>query len=102
MIDVEKMQTPMKSSFLRKWGPALIAIAGVVTINVALLGPMGHKIPELSKQSLNARKLGEERTAAVLEMKYDLLEDHKLGRGFGSRNLSNEEGGVMEYTRRRR
>jgi len=108
MTDLEKnvelssrSQATGKKSFLRKWGPALIAIAGVIAVNVALLGPMGHKIPGPSSQSLNARKLGEERTAAVLDMKYDSLEDRKLGRGFGSRNLSDDEGGVMEYTRRR-
>jgi len=108
MTDLEKnvelslrSQATGKKSFLRKWGPALIAIAGVIAVNVALLGPMGHKIPGPSNQSLNARKLGEERTAAVLDMKYDSLEDRKLGRGFGSRNLSDDEGGVMEYTRRR-
>ena len=93
---------PIQRSFFRKWGPALIAIAGVIAVNIALLGPSLNNIPSLTPQQLHARKLGEERTKAVLEMDvpHDSY-DRKLTRRFGSRNLSEEEGGVMEYTRRR-
>jgi Na+/H+ antiporter NhaD/arsenite permease-like protein len=91
----------MKRTFLRKWGPALLAIAGVAAVNVALLGPTGQNIPELTKQQLNIRKLSDERTAAVLAMDFDARADRKMGRSFGSRNLSESEGGIMEYTRRR-
>jgi len=103
-MDVEMKSTkarPVKTTFLRKWGPALFAIASVIAVNVALLGPFGHKIPALSEQQINVRKLGEERTKAVLEMEIDHKLDREMGRSFGSRNLSEEEGGVMEYTRRR-
>jgi len=92
---------PVKTSFFRKWGPALIAIAGVIAVNVALLGPKLNNIPALTESQLNARKLGAERTAAVLKMDFDPKVDRELGRSFGSRNLSEKEGGVMEYTRRR-
>jgi len=49
---------------------------------------------------MHARSLGEARTKAVLEMAPN-ERDLKMGRHFGSRNLSAAEGGVMEYTRRR-
>ena len=73
----------------------------MIAVNVALLGPSGEKIPALSEQQIYARKLGEERTQAVLAMEANPVVDRELGRSFGSRNLSEEEGGVMEYTRRR-
>jgi Na+/H+ antiporter NhaD/arsenite permease-like protein len=94
---------PMRTSFFRKWGPALIAIAGVVAVNVAMLGPQLNSIPALSPKHVNARKLAEERTAAVLNMESDYEADRNLARSknFGSRNLSEAEGGVLEYTRRR-
>lgn len=107
MMDIEattaapSAEKPYKRTFLQRWGPALIAIFGVIAVNVALLGPTGHKIPELSEQRLNARKLGEERIEQVLKMDFDPVADRKMGRTFGSRNLSEAEGGVMEYTRRR-
>ena len=104
-MDIENttspVANPMKRTFLRKWGPALLAIAGVAAVNVALLGPTGQNIPELTKQQLNIRKLSDERTAAVLAMDFDARADRKMGRSFGSRNLSESEGGIMEYTRRR-
>ena len=90
-MDIEpiskKESKPVKTSFLRKWGPALVAIFGVLAINVALLGPSGHKIPALNEQQIHARKLGEERIAAVLEMDFDPAVDRRMGRDFGSRNL---------------
>jgi len=94
-------EKPVKRSFLRKWGPALVAIFGVIVINVALLGPNGEKIPQLNAAQLNARKLGEERTKAVLDMDFDVHKEMKRGNSFGQRNLSEADGGVMEYTRRR-
>lgn len=90
-----------KVSTLRTWGPAMIAIAGVIAINAYLLGPRGHKIPELSDNHRRRKLMGEERTKAVLEMQPDYHLDRRMGNKFGSRHLSEEEGGVMEYTRRR-
>jgi len=100
-------QVPMKRSFLRKWGPAIVAILGVLAVNIALMGPRGHKIPALSENQLKARNLGEERIAAVLKMEGDVdaditrMRSKLLNNRIGSRNLSESEGGVMEYTRRR-
>ena len=94
-------EKPHRRSFLHKWGPALLAIAGVLAVNAFLLGPTGQNIPALTPQQLNARKLGEERTKAVLQMESDAAADRRMGRSFGSRNLSESEGGIMEYTRRR-
>ena len=93
-----------KRSSLRTWGPAMVAIAGVIAVNAALLGPTGGNIPALTDRHLTSQKLAEKRTKAVLEMDFDSGDDHKLfrsNRGFGSRNLGEEDGGVMEYTRRR-
>jgi Na+/H+ antiporter NhaD/arsenite permease-like protein len=91
------------TSFFRKWGPAIVAIFGVLAINLALIGPTGKGIPLLSENAIKAQMAGMERTRAVLAMDFDPEQDRKvLGRrNFGSRNLSDEEGGVMEYTRRR-
>jgi len=62
-MDVETINSnevkPMKRSFMRKWGPAIVAIVGAIAVNVALLGPTGHKLPSLSEKQLYARKLGE-------------------------------------------
>jgi len=82
----------------------MVAIAGVIAVNAALLGPTGGNIPALTDRHLTSQKLAEKRTKAVLEMDFDSGDDHKLfrsNRGFGSRNLGEEDGGVMEYTRRR-
>jgi Na+/H+ antiporter NhaD/arsenite permease-like protein len=115
MLDIEKStvveelakpSSPTKMSFLRKWGPALVAIAAVFALNGSLLGPTGNKVPALSQSSLNKRALIEKRNAEVLSMAPS-ADDHKfLGRGFGSlsgdfksRNLASSD--VMEYTRRR-
>ena len=112
MYDVEKIQVNEtkvvvpKRSFLRKWGPALAALAGVLALNAALLGPTGARMPELNERHLLKQKLGAERTAAVEAMEYNDAQDRKvMGRRLNnmrnSRNLSEEEGGLMEYTRRR-
>jgi Na+/H+ antiporter NhaD/arsenite permease-like protein len=105
-MDIEKntqavqAAKPVKMTFLRKWGPALLAIAGVFALNASLLGPTGAKIPELSAAQVNKRALSEKRTAEVLSMAPS-QDDRFLSQGFGSRALSEEEGGNMEYTRRR-
>lgn len=110
MMDVKISTTeantskPVTRGFFRKWGPALIAIASVIAVNVALLGPTLSNIPALSEQQINARKLGEERTQAVLKMDFNPKVDRQLGRRINhslDRNLSEQDGGVMEYTRRR-
>jgi len=90
-----------KGSFLRKWGLALFAISGVIAINVALLGPTGSNIPAVSEQRNTANKMGKERYVSVLEMESNIKTEQKNQHVFGSRNLTEEEGGVMEYTRRR-
>jgi len=108
LYDVETNASPAekqpvkKPSFYRTWGPALVAIAGVIVVNAALLGPTGNRIPALSDRALKTIELGNERTNSVMEMKHDYVGDKKRGRAaFGNRNLSEEEGGMMEYTRRR-
>lgn len=92
-----------KPSFFRKWGPALVAIAGVIAVNALLLGPTGSKIPSLSARQLAAQSARAERTQAVLDMEWDHAADLKRGIANmrNSRNLSEAEGGVMEYSRRR-
>jgi len=93
------------SSFLRTWGPSLLAIFGVLALNAALLGPYGSKVPALAERHLLKQKLSVVRTAAVLKMEVDEASDRKRRgrslRSFAARNLSEEEGGVLEYTRRR-
>ena len=96
----ENAKNAPKMSSLRRWGPAMIAVAGVLALNAALMGPTGSKIPELSEKHLNRRALAEQRTAHVLAMAPTEF-DSKLSSGFGARNLASEEGGLMEYTRRR-
>lgn len=107
-MDIEKNATtaeavnvskPVKMTFWRKWGPALLAVAAVLALNASLLGPTGSKIPELSERRLQHRALAEQRTAEVAAMAPSA--DFDVSHGFGSRKLSDEEGGVMEYTRRR-
>jgi len=90
-------------TFLRRWGPALAAVAGVLAVNAALLGPTGSRVPALTDKQIRARSLREERTDAVLNMEWDHAADLKRGLGNmqGARKLSDSEGGVMEYTRRR-
>lgn len=88
-----------KMTFLRKWGPSLLAIAAVFALNASLLGPTGNKIPELSEKVLQHRALAEQRTAQVTTMSPTV--DFDIAGGFGSRRLSESQGGVMEYTRRR-
>ena len=99
----EGRQVPPRMSFFRKWGPALIAIAGVLAVNALLLGPTGSRVPSLSSRQLAAKNVREERTQAVMDMEWDHAADLKRGISNmrNSRNLSESDGGVMEYTRRR-
>ena len=91
-----------KMTFFRKWGPTLVALCAVLALNMSLFGPTMSDMPEMSQKSINRRALAEKRTADVLAMAPTAASDLRSprSRGFGSRNLSSEEG-VMEYTRRR-
>jgi len=90
-----------KASSLRTWGPAMIAVALVLLVNAVLLGPTGNRIPSLTEKHINFRNLADARTNTITTMEADLAADYARGKSFGSRHLSEEEGGVMEYTRRR-
>lgn len=79
----------------------MIAMALVIALNAALLGPSGENVPALSDQALNKRALSEARTAQVSAMADDAQGDRYLSRTYKIRDLSEEEGGMMEYTRRR-
>merc|ERR1712238_175378 len=81
----------------------LVALVSVFALNVALFGPTFSDMPEMSQKTINRRALAEKRTADVLAMAPTAASNANIPRyrGFGSRNLSAEEGGVMEYTRRR-
>jgi Na+/H+ antiporter NhaD/arsenite permease-like protein len=92
-----KAAAPKKVSSLRKWGPAMFAIAMVVAINAAMFRT---GTPELSHRAQRKLSMTAERIAAVQQMDSNDF-DQNLRHGFGQRNLSEEEGGVMEYTRRR-
>jgi len=101
--DEPRTPTLSKPSFLRKWGPALAAVAGVLALNALLLGPSGSRVPPLSARQLAAQGARDDRTRTVLDMKWNHEADLKRGlhNMRGSRHLSEEDGGVMEYTRRR-
>ena len=89
-------------SSLRKWGPAMVAIGLLIAINSALFGGGGGGAPALSDRAQRKLTLSAQRTAEIQAMESNEEYDHRdLRRGFGERNLSEEEGGVMEYTRRR-
>ena len=98
--DVQK--APKKVSSLRRWGPAMIAMAVVVAFNAYMIGPTGNNMPALTEKAQRKLELIEARNLAVMEMEAPQNQRH-LARAqkFGSRNLSEEEGGNMEYTRRR-
>ena len=97
---IENEKRPAKTTFFRKWGPALVAIFAVLGLNAYLMGPQGHKIPKLSERHLKRQDLAKVRTEEINSLKSKV--NHKeLRRGFGDRNLSEADGGVMEYTRRR-
>jgi len=101
--DNKKRQQPKRNepSSLRKWGPAMIAVALVVAINGSLFR---NGTPELSDRAQRKLSMASERTAAVERMTMEGMTaaaSTTSQRGFGSRNLSESEGGNMEYTRRR-
>jgi len=100
---VEATKPVVKMSFLRKWGPTLIALVAIFALNASLFGPTFSDMPEMTEKMINRRALAEKRTAEVLAMAPTPAADVQMprSRGFGSRNLSADEGGVMEYTRRR-
>mmetsp|Transcript_26096 Transcript_26096/g.26529 ORF Transcript_26096/g.26529 Transcript_26096/m.26529 type:complete len:641 (-) Transcript_26096:215-2137(-) len=103
-MDVAATSNPaVKMTFFRKWGPTLVALVSVFALNVALFGPTFSDMPKMSQKTINRRALAEKRTADVLAMAPTATSNANIprSRGFGSRNLSAEEGGVMEYTRRR-
>ncbi|GAX10182.1 hypothetical protein FisN_3Lh377 [Fistulifera solaris] len=93
--DIAKPSRAKKVSSLRKWGPAMLAIGLVIALNTVLFS---GGVPELSERAQRKLALSQERTAAVESMEATSFD---VRSGFGSRNLSEEEGGVMEYTRRR-
>uniref|UniRef100_A0A6V2C2E0 Citrate transporter-like domain-containing protein n=2 Tax=Ditylum brightwellii TaxID=49249 RepID=A0A6V2C2E0_9STRA len=110
MLPPTEAKAPVKKSFFRVWGPALIAIVGVLAVNLALLGPTGGNVPDLTDRHLAAKAEADRRINAVLEMDINVEADlavTKAGhRGLYipsavDRNLSEDDGGVMEYTRRR-
>lgn len=84
-----------KVSTLRKWGPALAALAFAMLLNVTLFR---NGTPEMSERTQRRLEMEEALTAAVAEMEPSSFD---VRRGFGSRDLSEAEGGMMEYTRRR-
>lgn len=98
-VAVEATSKPVKMTFWRKWGPAIFAVVGVLALNAVLLGPTGSRMPEPSQQALHHRALAQERMEQVAAMAPS--SDFDVYQGFGSRNLSEQEGGVLEYTRRR-
>jgi hypothetical protein len=98
---VEERKVVKKVSSLRTWGPAMISMALVVVLNASLLGPTGGKVPALDERAINRRALADARTEAVSSMEPDAQSDRNLSRTYKVRNLSESEGGVMEYTRRR-
>jgi Na+/H+ antiporter NhaD/arsenite permease-like protein len=90
-------------TFMRKWGPAIVGLVAVFGLNASLFGPTFSGMPEMSDRIINRRALAEKRTADVLAMAPTPSANDRVSRsrGFGSRDLSAYEGGVMEYTRRR-
>jgi Na+/H+ antiporter NhaD/arsenite permease-like protein len=87
-----------KVSSLRRWGPAMIAIGLVIAINSIMFR---DGVPELSDRSQRKLSLVAERNAAIEAMEETNFVVKQPGFGKRMRNLSEEEGGIMEYTRRR-
>jgi hypothetical protein len=98
---MERTKTPQKVSSLRTWGPAMAAIAFVIAINGAMFGPGFSQLPPTSQKFVTKQRLIAERHSAIMDMDFDPVADIKRGKSFGPRNLSEAEGGVLEYTRRR-
>ena len=95
---VKGVSHPKKVSSLRTWGPAMIAITLVIAINASLFS---NGVPPMSDRAQRILASNQDLTAQMASMPTNEYDLH-LGRtGFGSRHLSAEEGGRMEYTRRR-
>lgn len=73
----------------------MVAVAMVIGCNAFLFR---NGTPPMSESTTRRIQMEKERTAAVQAMSDS---GYNVRDGFGSRNLSEEEGGVMEYTRRR-
>ena len=84
-----------KVSSLRTWGPAMIAVTLVIAVNAFLFSDG----VQVSDRALRVNAAHEALTAQVQAM--TPVTDFDIRHGFGSRHLSEEEGGKMEYTRRR-
>ena len=87
-----------KVSSLRTWGPAMIAITMVIAINASLFS---NGVPPMSDRAQRIMTSNQALTAQIEAMPSNEFDIHLGSKGFGSRNLSTEEGGRMEYTRRR-
>lgn len=102
LYDVETTCDPTtksrpKQSFLRKWGLALVAIAGVAAVNVSISGsPPQSKTPAFTERRLNTNNASDKPISAIGDMNFDAEADRNLGR-----SLTDGEGGLMEYTRPR-
>ena len=99
----KRKMSSSSSSSLRKWGPAMLAILAVLGLNAYLLGPTGARMPaEASARAQRRNMLAEELTNKIQAMDAK-KEDFSMNlRNPGSyRYLSEEDGGTMEYTRRR-
>lgn len=94
---VDSKSSPKKKvSSLRQWGPAMIALFLVIGLNALMFR---NGAPELSVKAQRKLALAAERTALIESM--EPVTKFSSNRGFGERNLSAEEGGLLEYTRRR-
>ena len=103
LVQQEKA-APKKVSSLRRWGPAMIAIAVVVAVNAYIVGPTGNNMPAVSDKAQRKLELIEARNLAVAGMETPMNDRRLMSRSgvHGSRSLSEEEGGNMEYTRDRK
>jgi len=86
-----------KVTSLRKWGPAMVAVFLLIAINSIMFS---GGTPSLSDRTQRKLTMSARRTAEIQAMESTYF-DRYLKRGYGDRNLSEEEGGLMEYTRRR-
>lgn len=91
------VHTPKVSS-LRTWGPAMIAITLVIAINASMFANGVPPMSDRAQRILASNQALTEQIQAMPSSEYDI---HLSTKGFGSRHLSAEEGGMMEYTRRR-
>lgn len=95
-ISSDKPVSKRKVSSLRQWGPAMIAVFLVVAMNAIMFR---NGTPTLSERAQRKLAMASERTILIESM--EPVTTFSSDRGFGVRNLSAEEGGLLEYTRRR-